>query len=77
MLGYTMDSVKWVVKNNSGEQARGSTKDGIYLSAGSVFDSSAVLLGMKNKYITMNSQDTDSLSMAPLITGVVEGNYNV
>ena len=77
MLGYTMDSVKWVVKNNSGEQARGRTKDGVYLSAGSVFDSSAVLLGLKDKNITMNSQDTDSLFMKPLVTGVVEGNYNV
>ncbi|HMW65624.1 MAG TPA: CARDB domain-containing protein [Chitinophagaceae bacterium] len=77
MLGYTMDTARWVVVNNSGEQARGSTKDGIYLSKAGVFDSSAVLLGLRNKNITMNPLATDSLKMAPLVTGVVEGNYNV
>ena len=77
MLGYTMDTAKWVVTNLSGEQARGYTKDGIYLSAGNLFDSTAVLIGIKDKNILMQPLQKDTLSMAPLVTGVVEGNYNV
>jgi len=77
MLGYTMDTAKWVVNNVSGEQARGYSKDGIYLSAGDLFDSTAVLLGIKDKNILMQPLQEDTVRMAPLVTGVVEGNYNV
>ena len=76
-LGYTMDTAKWVITNTSGEQARGYTKDGIYLSAGNLFDSSAVLLGIKDKNILMQPLQSDTVRMAPLVTGVTEGNYNV
>jgi ELWxxDGT repeat protein len=77
MLGYTIDTAKWVVKNTSGEQARGYSKDGIYLSAGDLFDSTAVLLGIKDKNILMQPLQEDTVRMAPMVTGVVEGNYNM
>jgi ELWxxDGT repeat protein len=77
MLGYTMDTAKWVISNASGEQARGYSKDAIYLSAGNLFDSTAVLLGIKDKTILMQPLQEDTVRMAPLVTGVVEGNYNV
>ncbi len=76
-LGYTIDTAKWVVTNASGEEARGHTSDGIYLSAGNLFDSTAVLIGIKNKNIIMAPLQADTVRMAPLVTGVVEGNYNV
>lgn len=77
MLGYTMDTAKWVITNASGETARGSTSDGIYLSAGNLFDSTAVLLGVKSKNINMAPLQSDTVRLAPLVTGVIEGNYNV
>ncbi|MFZ1305089.1 MAG: CARDB domain-containing protein [Ferruginibacter sp.] len=76
-LGYTMDTAKWVITNASAEQARGYTSDGIYLSAGNLFDSTAVLIGIKNKNINMAPLQSDTVRMAPLVTGVVEGNYNL
>jgi len=76
-LGYTMDTAKWVITNASGEEARGYTSDGIYLSAGNLFDSTAVLIGIKNKNIQMAPLQSDTVRMAPLVTGVIEGNYNV
>ena len=77
MLGYTMDTAKWVVRNVSGEQARGFSRDGIYLSAGTFFDSTAVLLGIRDKNILMQPLQQDTVRMAPLVTGVVEGNYHL
>ena len=77
MLGYTIDTAKWIVTNNSGEQARGYSADGVYISSGNLFDSTAVLLGIKNKNILMNPQTSDTVRLAPLVTGVTEGNYNV
>lgn len=76
-LGYKIDSVKWVVQNNSVNNAKGISTDGIYLSKGNVFDSSAVLVGIKNKNIDLNPLSKDTLAMAPLINNVPEGNYNV
>lgn len=76
-LGYTIDTAKWVITNTSGEQARGYSSDGIYLSAGNLLDSTAVLIGIKNKNILMSPLQSDTVKMAPLVTGVVEGNYNV
>ena len=76
-LGYTIDTAKWVITNTSGEQARGYSSDGIYLSAGNLFDSTAVLIGIKNKNINIQPLQSDTVKMAPLVTGVVEGNYNV
>ncbi|HNR16358.1 MAG TPA: CARDB domain-containing protein [Chitinophagaceae bacterium] len=77
MLGYTIDTAKWVITNTSGEQARGYSKDGIYLSSGSLLDSTAVLIGIKDKNILMNPLQSDTVRMAPMVTGVVEGNYNM
>ena len=76
-LGYPMDTARWVVQNISGEQARGYSKDGIYLSAGNLFDSTAVLLGIKDKNILMQPLQSDTIKMTPMVTGVVEGNYNL
>lgn len=76
-LGYTIDTAKWVITNASGEEARGYTSDGIYLSAGNLFDSTATLIGIKNKNINMAPLQSDTVRMAPLVTGVTEGNYNV
>lgn len=77
MLGYPIDTAKWVVENISGEQARGYSMDGLYLSAGSLFDSTAVLLGTKAKSLAMNPLQKDSLWLAPIVTDVVEGHYNL
>jgi hypothetical protein len=76
-LGYTMDTAKWVIKNVSGEEARGYSSDGIYLSSGDLFDSTAILLGVKNKNIYIQPLQSDTVRMAPLVTGVIEGSYNV
>ncbi len=77
LLGYTLDTAKWVIKNISANAAIGASSDGIYLSAGSVLDSTAVLLGIKNKAINMAPLAMDTINMAPLVTNVTEGNYNV
>ncbi len=77
MLGYTMDTARWVIANLSAEEARGHTSDGIYLSAGNLFDSTATLIGIKYKNINLQPLRTDTVKLAPLVTGVVEGNYSV
>ncbi|MBI5856505.1 MAG: hypothetical protein HZB42_02545 [Sphingobacteriales bacterium] len=77
LLGYTLDTVRWVVKNISANTAAGVSADGIYLSKNSTLDSTAVLLGIKNKTINMGPLATDTISLQPLITDVTEGNYNV
>lgn len=75
LLGYPIDSVKWVVKNQSSNTAQGYTKDGFYLSSSPVFDSSAVLMGIKSKNINMQPLQSDSLSMSTLLQNVIEGDY--
>ncbi|MGB5006728.1 MAG: CARDB domain-containing protein, partial [Ferruginibacter sp.] len=77
LLGYTFDTAKWVIKNISANAATGVSSDGIYLSANSILDSTAVLLGIKNKTINMAPLSMDTISMAPLVLNVTEGNYNV
>lgn len=54
MLGYTMDTARWVIANLSAEEARGYTSDGIYLSAGNLFDSTATLIGIKIRILIYN-----------------------
>ncbi len=77
LLGYTMDTAKWIIKNASANEARGVTSDGLYLTSSNLFDSTATLLGVKNKNINMAPLQSDTINMAPLVMGVVEGNYNV
>jgi CARDB/PKD-like domain len=77
LLGYTMDTAKWIIKNASANEARGVTSDGLYLTSSNLFDSTATLLGVRNKNINMAPLQSDTISMAPLVMGVVEGNYNV
>jgi hypothetical protein len=74
-LGYTIDTAKWVVRNSSANTARGYTKDALYLSTNPDWDSTAVLLGIKNKNINMEPLTADTVSMAPLVNAVTEGNY--
>lgn len=77
MLGYKMDSARWVIKNNSGTAASGYSSDGIYLSPSNSFDSSATLIGIKTRNLNMPALDSDTLAHAPLVTDVTEGNYNL
>src|SRR5690606_5746197 len=76
-LGYTIDTLKYIVNNNAPNAAQGHTKDGIYLSADNLFDSTSTLIGIINKNINMDPVGADTLAVTPLVTGVVEGNYKV
>lgn len=76
-LGYTLDSLKWAVKNNSANGAQGSSSDGLYLTTSGILDSTATLIGIKNKSINMLPLGTDNLFAQPLINNVTEGNYKV
>ena len=77
LLGYSIDTAKWVIANLSANTATGVSSDGIYLSSNTVLDSTAVLIGIKNKNINMPPLDKDTLSMQPLVTSLVEGQYSV
>lgn len=74
-LGYTANSVRWHVRNNSSNRAKGISVDGIYISKNPVYDSSAVLIGLKNKNLDMPAASADTLSFAPVISNIPEGNY--
>ncbi|MCY7420416.1 MAG: hypothetical protein LH478_01600 [Chitinophagaceae bacterium] len=76
-LGYPLDTAKWVIRNNSANTASGISSDGIYLSKGIVLDSTAVLLGVKNKNINMAPLSRDTISLSPIVNNVTEGNYNL
>ena len=76
-LGYTIDSLRYIVNNNAPNNAKGFTKDGIYLSALNLPDSSATLIGILNKNIDMEPVASDTLTSTPLVTGVVEGTYKI
>ncbi len=76
-LGYTIDTVRWVVKNVSANEAKGKSTDGVYLSQGNIFDSTATLLGIKDKTVNLDPLKADTVKLAPLVTGVTEGAYNV
>lgn len=76
-LGYLVDSLGWHVQNVSANPAEGVSTDGIYLSKNPVFDSSAVLIGLKNKKIAMTALGTDTLALAPVVSNVPEGNYYI
>lgn len=76
-LGFTIDTAKWTVFNNSPNAAIGVSTDGIYLSRNTVLDSTAVLIGLKNKNMAMGPLSRDTISFTPRVTGVTEGNYNI
>jgi hypothetical protein len=76
-LGYTIDTAKWVVANISANSAVGVSSDGIYLSKNTVLDSTAVLVGIKNKNINIPPLGSNSVMLQPLVANVVDGNYNV
>lgn len=77
MLGYSIDTAKWIIANPSANTATGVSSDGIYLSNNTILDSTAVLIGIKNKTINMPPLDRDTISIQPIVTSVIEGNYNV
>lgn len=77
VLGYTIDTVKWVIKNVSANTAAGVSSDGIYLSQTNTLDPAAILLGVKNKNINIGPLSSDTVSMAPLVLAATEGNFHV
>ncbi|MBS1509467.1 MAG: hypothetical protein JST86_01405 [Bacteroidetes bacterium] len=77
LLGYTIDTAQWVVKNISSNTAAGVSADGIYLSNSNTLDSTAILLGIKNKTINIGPLSADTVRMVPLVLGATEGNYHV
>lgn len=74
-LGYTIDTVKWIVQNSSPNLAEGITRDGVYLSASGQIDSTTSLMGLMQKNIKMRPLEYDTLKLTPLVTGLTEGNY--
>lgn len=76
-LGQSIDTVKWVVQNTSGVDATGWLTDGVYLSAGNLFDSTATLLGTKYRHINLEPLETDTGRLAPYVTTSAEGNFNL
>ena len=76
-LGYTIDSLKWIVKNTSANAAQGISSDGLYLTSSALFDSTATLIGIKNKTINMLPLASDTLVAQPLVNNVTEGSYKV
>lgn len=77
ILGYSIDTAQWVIANLSANTATGVSSDGIYLSTNTILDSTAVLIGIKNKMINMPPLNRDTISMQPIVTSLIEGNYNV
>ena len=76
-LGYELDTAKWVIQNIATNTAAGVSSDGIYLSHNTVLDSSAILVGIKNKTINISPLAKDTVKLTPLITNVTEGAYNL
>ncbi|MBL7749357.1 MAG: hypothetical protein JNM19_18095, partial [Chitinophagaceae bacterium] len=76
-LGYTIDTAKWKISNNSGVSVRGWMTDGLYLSKSNLLDSNATLLGSKYRYVNMLPMGVDSVRFTPFVTTAAEGNYNL
>lgn len=76
-LGYTIDTLRYGIFNQSVNTALGVSTDGVYLSKSTLFDTTAQLIGIKNKSILMGPLSHDSITFQPLVTGVTEGNYNL
>lgn len=76
-LGYLVDSVRWNIQNNSSNPATGVSTDGIYISKKPVYDSTAMLIGLVNKNLTMEPLQTDALRAAPEVQSVPEGDYYI
>jgi hypothetical protein len=77
ILGYTIDTVKWTVLNNAINAANGYSTDGIYLSKSTVLDSTAILLGMNNRFLQMLPLQKDTLKKQIPTNNLTEGLYNV
>jgi hypothetical protein len=76
-LGYSMDTVKWVVANNSPNKAEGVSSDGIYLARSTTLDSTATLLGVVSKQINIAALGSDTQTLQPMVSNVPEGDYHL
>ena len=76
-LGYTIDTARWVIHNNSATVARGWITDGMLLSAGNLLDSTATLLGTRRRNMNLLPLQNDTLWLNPIVTTATEGNYNL
>ncbi len=76
-LGYNIDTVKWTTRNASPNEAKGNLSEAVYLSQSEVFDSTAVLLGIGQRSIDLDALKDTAGKLTPLVTGIVEGSYNL
>ncbi len=77
ILGDRINKVNWTISNNSPEKAAGKIIDGVYLTKENELDSTAVLLGALSRYINMEPVSSRKDSLQPVVSGVVEGAYNL
>lgn len=76
-LGETINGLEWSIQNISANASEGVSTDGVYISKNTVFDSTAKLLGIKEKNHPLSPLASDTLTLSPLIDNVTEGNYNI
>lgn len=76
-LGERITQLSWIVKNASANAAEGVSTDGIYISKNPVYDSAALLLGIRNKDNPLSPLETDTLVQSPIVDNVPEGYYRV
>jgi len=76
-LGYEMAGMHWAVRNIAPNSAIGVSADGVYLTKNGSLDSTAVLMGVKNKQINLAPLAEELITFSPLVTNVPEGSYKV
>lgn len=76
-LGETFSGLRWVIRNLSANTARGTSTDGVYLSAGNRTDSGAVLQGVLRKQMNLAPLANDTSQLDLRITGVTEGAWQL
>lgn len=76
-LGYPIENIGWKVKNISGNNAEGVSTDGVYLSKNPVWDSTAVLIGLKKKSINLSPLGVATYSEKYVVDNVPEGEYYI
>jgi hypothetical protein len=76
-LGYPLNNVDWQVQNISAFSANGVSADGIYLSKTDTADDIPVLQGVLNKSLNLPPLASQSFQLAPTVSGVTEGFYNL
>lgn len=76
-LGYSIDTVRWVIGNQSANAATGVSSDGLYILRSNQLDSTAQLLTVVNKTLALGPLGNDSLVARPIVTVVPEGDYYI